>query len=642
MTQDSLNARLLAVAAEAGEPDLQKADERRRKQQDAVMSAAPFACLGHDDGTFYYLSRQSGQIIRLAAGSHTKVPLLQLADLTWWQSSFHKPGGQTDWERAADAVIRNCYQAGVFDRDRLRGRGVHIDRGRVVWHLGDRLEVDGTEQELIDFKSDFLYEAKARLPINTSVDPLTDQEGQQVLEIIRSMGWECPDQALYLAGVTVLSNVCGALPVRPQCQFTSPFGSGKSDGLERVVRPLQANVREVNVGSTEAGIRQANGTDVLPILIDESEQAIGESKNREGHLRMARYAFDGKRQLKGTPGHRQVEFTLRSTVFLSGINSELANPADRSRFVVVQRKNLSSTEWHRVRTKRSEFITRETGERLMRRTVSNLGVLLHNAKLLENVINSAFKPSNGRTAELYGLVLAGVHMLVSTERLSFISAPAWLKSIGWPHDAQLITGENLADEESRQCLDHLLTHSVRWLERREPEDTTPTTGEITVGELIKMIHYNREHASEARTALGRLGIKHHSDGRDVFVLVANGGAAIEKVFGKTKWCHGAHKKRLLELGVKPKPTIHGSTVHFSGAPAQRAVRIPIEVLVPVKVHHAPPGNPDPQPPSFVEVRIPGLDVAGDPAVVRASGSGADSFLDDDDPAWGRPSLSQTT
>lgn len=572
-----LALKLQEIAADAGEPDPHKQAQRLLEKQEAAMQAAPFACLGHDSGTFFYLSRQSGQIIKLAGSSHTKIPLLQLADLLWWESTFRAAGGKTDWDRAADAVIRSSYMAGVFDRDRIRGRGVHIDQGHVVWHLGDRLEVDGAETSLLDFKSRFIYEAKAELPINPSVEPLTDQEGAKVLQIIQSMGWQSPDHALHLAGVIVLSNVCGALPIRPQCQFTSPFGSGKSDGLENLVCPLQALVREVNVGSTEAGIRQSNGTDVLPILIDESEQANGEIKAREGYLRMARYSYDGKRQLKGTQGHRQVEFILRSTVFLSGINSELSNPADRSRFVVVQRKNMSAGEWRNVSMQRSEFITKETGERLIRRTINNLSVLLHNAKQLGLVINASFKPPGGRSAELYGLVLAGVHMLLSTERLNVATAPRWLKLIGWPHETELIFGENPADQESRQCLDHLLGHQVRWLERREQDDTTPTTGEITVLELLSIIHSFGEHSDEAIKALGRLGIKHHTDGHEVSVLVANGGTGIDKIYGDTKWCNGAHKKRLLELEGKNRPVPHGTT-HFGGSPTQRAVRIPVELL----------------------------------------------------------------
>jgi len=430
-------ARLLQVAAEAGDPDHQLAAERLQAAQQQIVQTWPFSCLGHDHGSFFYMRRDSGQVVSIAAGSHNRLNLLQLADLDWWEE--HHPSHKgADWDRAANACMSACFKVGVFNRDRIRGRGVHLDERRVVWHLGDRLEVGGEEYPLTGLKTRFFYEARPALEIDTACEPLTDQEGEQIMQIIKDMGWQSEDDPLHLAGDIVLSNVCGALPVRPQCQLSSPFGSGKSDTLDNVIRPLQGGVTTVNVGSTEAGIRQANGSDVLPILIDESEQAHGEARHRDGHLRMARYAYDGKKQLKGTPGHRQVEFTLRSTVFLSGINSELPNPADRSRFVVAQRKPISNGEWHKLQGRRSEFINDTAGQRLIRRTIDHLPLLLQNAQQLQKAIHLKHKPASGRPAEVFGLVLAGAHLLVSTERLNLLSASKWLDLVGWPHQADLV------------------------------------------------------------------------------------------------------------------------------------------------------------------------------------------------------------
>lgn len=567
MSDPATRQRLLAVVAEAGEPDHHLAAERLELARDQAVHSWPFHCLGHDSGSFFYLPPESGQIISITAGAHTKLHLLQLAPLEWWKTNYRQGKG-LDWDAAANGCMSACFRAGVFNRDRIRGRGVHLDEGRVVWHLGDRLEVDGQLQPLIGFKSRFIYEAKSAFEIDVDCEALTDEEGCRILEIIQAMGWQSKDDPLHLTGLIVLSNVCGALPVRPQCQLSSPFGTGKSDTLERVIRPLQGSLSTVNIGSSEAGIRQANGSDVLPILIDESEQADGESRLRDGHLRMARYSFDGQKQLKGTPGHRQVEFLLRSTIFLSGINSELPNPADRSRFVVAQRKPLSPAEWHKLQLRRSEFITPQAGQRLIRRTVDNLGVLLQNAKQLQMAINASLKPASGRSAELYGLVLAGTHLLTSTERLNLVSASRWLSSIGWPHQHDLIGGEHPADQESRQCLDHILSFDVRW-----------SGGTSTIHELLAIVHFNRqpEQAYEAEHALGRLGIKHHSDGNESFVLIANSGAAVDKVFAKTKWRNGAHVKRLKEINSPHKPVPHGSA-WFREVGTHRALRIPTQLL----------------------------------------------------------------
>jgi len=117
------------------------------------------------------------------------------------------------------------------------------------------------------------------------------------------------------------------------------------------------------------------------------------------------------------------------------------------------------------------------------------------------------------------------------------------------------------------------------MERREEGDTKPVTGSITIHELLCIVHFNspQDEAQEAVRALGRLGIKHHSDGKETFVLVANSGAAIDKVYGTTKWRDGAHVKRLKEIQSPHRPETHGSA-WFRGVGKNRALRIPTKLL----------------------------------------------------------------
>ena len=104
----------------------------------------------------WYQHRQTGQIASIKPTA-TAGPLLQLAPIGWWES-FHSNGKDgIDWPGACSEVIEAANTAGVFAPERIRGRGVWMEGERVIWHLGDRLEVDGVEIGLADHRSAHHY-----------------------------------------------------------------------------------------------------------------------------------------------------------------------------------------------------------------------------------------------------------------------------------------------------------------------------------------------------------------------------------------------------------------------------------------------------------------------------------------------------
>ncbi|MCX5967601.1 MAG: hypothetical protein NTV57_08180 [Cyanobacteria bacterium] len=433
--------------------------------------------------------------------------------------------------------------------------------------LGDRLEVDGVKMALAELESRHHYPRLPALAIDSAAAPLSDQQGVQILRLIERMGWSGPNDHLLLAGWIVLSNVGGALRKRPGLQITSGFGTGKSDTADNVIRPLQAGLGIVCSGSTEAGIRQSIRQDVLPVLVDESEQADG--NRREQQLRLVRLAYDGQPMVKGTPGGEPLEFCLRVSIALAGINAPISNPADLSRIAVIGRHQLPEADWQQLAAERAELLTLATGKALIRRTVTHLPVLLANTKTLGRVL-AGLTPGRGggRVGDTYGALLAGAHLLESTEQLRGDAALAWLDSVGWDPAAPA------ADEvdrsplaEARQCLDHLLAHELPW---RDPESDRPGTGRITVQELVELAL--RGGGSDAPVALGRLGMKADPERG---LLVANGGAAISRIFTGSKWSQGGHRARLLELEeAEPAP----SPQRFAVLGPVRCVCLPWELV----------------------------------------------------------------
>jgi hypothetical protein len=76
--------------------------------------------------------------------------------------------------------------------------------------------------------------------------------------------------------------------------------------------------------------------------------------------------------------------------------------------------------------------------------------------------------------------------------------------------------------------------------------------------------------AEARKALGRRGIR----ASDCGLEIANTPETLAAIYGKTKWCKGAHRARLLDL---PGAYAAGS-VRFQGLGSVKACKVPWEVL----------------------------------------------------------------
>ena len=527
------------------------------------MADAPFKVLGWcpDRKVIWYQHRQTGQIAHISPSAQA-TPHLKLAPADFWESLYPGRLG-TDWVAATSKVIESANTAGVFALDRVRGRGVWMDGTQVVWHLGDRLEVNGKPVGLIDIQSVYHYQRLPRLDIDPASTPLSDAQGQEILQAVKAMGWMTPLDALHLLGWVVLANVGGALDNRPVLQITCGFGQGKTYTITVVIGPLLAGLALCESNSSEAAIRQTLNTDTLPVLIDESE---GEDHHkREGHLKLARLSFDGRATSRGTTHGKALTYAVRSSMALVGINAVIANPADRSRVVVVGRQQLPQDQWGPVDRKLRELLTISTGAKLLRRCVTHLPTLQANVATFRRVVEGQLPAgAAARAGDTYGALLAGAHLLLSTTQVDDAQAIAWLDSIGWGAAAALgvdAAPEQSAAAEGAQCLATLLSHEEQWR-----SDTG--TGKLTIRELLEMARHpsGAESHEMARTALGRRGIK----ATDHALVIANGAELLAPIYGNTKWRSGGHVERLRDL---PGADAAGS-VHFKAVGTVRATTVP--------------------------------------------------------------------
>ena len=545
-----------------------KEPRRKRTQQDAWTASPPPAAAPLPEAPYRVLGWstkldsiwvQTGQAGIVGSVPLSKAGLQRIAPIGYWETLFPGRTGP-GWDAAISSVRDDAEALPAFTPDRIRGRGVWLDNNRVIWHLGNRIEVDGQLLPLTELQeSAYTYASLPDLDINPEVPQLTNAEGTAILELFtKRLKWGNDGDGLLVAGHTVLGNVGGALETRPGLQVTGGTQEGKSTLVNRIIKPLQADLGLWTSASTAAGIVQEMKGDTLPVVIDESEQE--NAKQREGHLHLLRLSFDGQKQLKGTPGGKSNSYTMRSMITLIGINASVPDAADRNRLVVIRPRKLTDpAAWAQLQLDRDKLITIEAGRRLIRRTVSNLPALLANIKTFTAVLSS--QKGSDRTHQVLGSLLAGAHHLTNTAVLDADAALAWLDAVGWSGLDEDALEATSADAEAHACLDHLLAYTVHWKHS--------DTGSITVLELLQIAKAS-SGATEGISALGRLGIKWN---RERGLVIANSC----KVFAGSKWANGNHRDHLLSLD---KAQVVPAAVWFPGMGSKKAVSLPLPAETP--------------------------------------------------------------
>lgn len=185
-----------------------------------------FTILGYDHDRYYVFQHERKQITVMTKGDLTETGLITLAPIQWWEREFPSDKGLNK-KAAVNWFVRTAHAQGIYDPSRLRGRGAWVDAGRIVFHFGNVLWVDGKPTDVTKIESRYTYELERSLP-NPDVEPLTAEEGGHLLEIAEMFRWTKPASAPLLAGWVALAPLCGALRWRPHIWLTGGAGSGKA------------------------------------------------------------------------------------------------------------------------------------------------------------------------------------------------------------------------------------------------------------------------------------------------------------------------------------------------------------------------------------------------------------------------------
>jgi putative DNA primase/helicase len=382
--------------------------------------------------------------------------------------------------------------------------------------------------------SRFSYQRLASIEIPTNIEPLTDLQGAEILDIASRFHWEVPASGILLAGWVALAPICGALPWRPHIWLTASAGSGKSAILDRLLGPLLESLALWPEGNTtEAFIRQELRADALPVVFDEAESNEQSDRKRiQDILSLARVASSSGRGVigKGGADGAAQRFTIRSMFLLCSISTALKQGADRSRFAQLTLRNPSHlpkpdriAHWTALDRDLTNTITADLGHRLLHRSVRSIEIIRNSVAAFRRAAADRF--DSQREGDQYGTLLAGAWSLMNQHVATEADAYQLIDTNDWEPYKE---ANEQPDEE--RCIQTILQHQIRV----EADRSTFTR---TIGELVELaarITPSMDINPElAEAHLGRVGIK-VEDGR---ICISNTAKGIERILADTPWAH---------------------------------------------------------------------------------------------------------
>ena len=520
----------------------------------------PFRILGHDKGSFYYLSLASKQIVELSARGHNKIELLQLADLQWWNDLF--PGnedGQPNWLFAANALIQFSLKR-IFDPADIRGRGAWLDSGRVIYHAGTDILCDNQFHQLDKFKSKFVYQRGRKISVNLSKVADTKEAGR-LLQLCKCLNLKNPLDAAILAGWLVCAPICGVLDWRPHIWITGASGTGKTWVLEHIIKKVLGNMAlYVQSNTTEAGIRQTLKGDALALMFDEAEtENKADAERLQRVVTLARQASRDSegRIIKGTTSGTALDFIIRSCFCFSSIGVAATQRADISRITILELFSRHNADEAAAQFDALQAFWEVTAanqdwcESIRARSIMLAPVIAENSHIFATAASKHL--GTQRDGDQIGALLAGAWSLLSEKPVTLETATSWCNEQNWSAYNHLGL-----DKDEQRAFAILMTAIV------SHEDGLGNHKQ-SIAELINhALDFAASNRSGVKATLERYGI----GVRKARIDIADSHPELKKIFSDTpfggKW--GDQFRRLQGAATVKTSHFHGLQLRATGIP----------------------------------------------------------------------------
>lgn len=367
-----------------------------------------FTILGNSDEMVVIKLRTNQVVMRARGRLIDKKGLYEIApDPNWWNNLLQVDAvtrGIAD--QAGTALIRIADTLGQVDVNRVMNRGcVRNEKDELVWHLGDRLYVNGATRDL-NYDDENIYVSGPAIRTGDLAGPaLNRQDKRELAELLIGFRWKEDADAQRMLGWMVAALAGGAMDWRPHLWFLGGTDSGKSYFAKAVLQPIFDNAFIWLSSPSEAMIARAMRSSSLPIWIDEAEP---EQKWLEAVVTLCRVAAggDGSRGRADGAGMGYTIVTPRFSAVMSSTKLPTLGAADNNRFSLVRTSAEEPLGWPDFQTRLDKTFRypSKTAERIRTSIIQDSAKV---AKYARYLVDSGKIDARGRRAMITASLSAG-------------------------------------------------------------------------------------------------------------------------------------------------------------------------------------------------------------------------------------------
>lgn len=499
-----------------------------------------FTALGFHRNAAVVFSDMQKCVVHLRPRDLTEVNLRMQLGTTWFDAccnyleSKNKQGGRRSRSsaRVVNYILASCQAAGKFRASAERGAGAWLEQDGGLIVNGDALwRHDGTVL-VHGIRGDYVYPAVASLGYGPETEPASQGDVDRLLAVFRSYNWSVPTGAEMLLGWIGSSLLASALRRRPHMLVTGSHGSGKSTLLEQVGRLLGKNAAQVTGRPTLIGLNQLVKEHPSRVIVIDEFEGEGQGIRRSDVFEAARASYSLQEGdsgvVRGSVTGDAISYKLSSPFIACGISPASLEPADQSRWVVLELKKLEAHSKAKSTLPRREELE-ALGPRLARLLVSRWPAFRRNLDAFRDAVLQV--GGDHRMADTYSAILAGFW----TFKQEGVATGA--EALELAERAQVRARvDSLEVRDEQECLNALLTRVVTF------PGSLGGSSKLSVGEACNLVVDDASGNRQIEGRLAQLGLRVRSSRADGkwYLLVANSPnhSELRRLFAGTKWAHG--------------------------------------------------------------------------------------------------------
>jgi energy-coupling factor transporter ATP-binding protein EcfA2 len=477
-------------------------------------------------------------VFDLAASELKEMHLKAMLGADWCSGNFDEYNEKKEelvfnFKKLATHIIATCQTKGPYTTNRERRAGIwKMDDGQLIVNSKTLWRPDGCSLKhgIIE---NHVYPVSRDIGFSLTTEPASKVDIERVLTSFRSLQWITPFSGEMLLGWVGISILAAAVKRRPHVLLTGPAGCGKSTMLEQVRWLLGDMMASCTGGQTLMGLNQlVQEQPSRAIGIDEFEADPRNDKCRQT-LEAARSSYslqEGDEGIvRGTPGGNAKCYRLASPFIAAGISPGKMEPADRSRWVVLESRKLEAGG-RGLEKLMTEDEASALGKRLCRLFVDRWNVFQETAKTVRHVIVTS--GGDGRISDTVGTLLAAYWAFISDRPANIADASKLVTEVGL--DERIAVSE--ANDE-KECLEALMT---RVLPFRIQSGIYVLNRNLAVGEAVQLVASDPTGQLDITNRLAQFGMRVAFTKGKWFMYVVNSPMHTElrKLFAGTKWAQG--------------------------------------------------------------------------------------------------------